>query len=245
VGYDVTFHPVSAVELQRFVFDLVDKPALAAARAAEISKVAKKRAELIDIFGHLSEFAADAAKDRDAFGNTIAFAAAAVAGFLHPYWYARGSALTFLCIAKLAKPSEVPFMPLPRCAKGKVAKLKDGSGGFLTDNYTASGFLPPEAIAGVEALLDRLLAKRAKKLAEVFDDDGLDAVRRALRYAREHGLGMIEATDAIVPFSDEAVTDLDNARAHFLDNVAYDQPGKPKKKAKAKPAAKAKKKKTR
>ena len=166
MGYDVTFHPVSAAELQRFVFDLVDKPALAKARVAEISSVARKRKDLIDISGHLSAFAAQAAADRHAFGNTIAFAAAAVAGFLHPYWYARGAALTFLCVTKLAKSTEVPFTPLPKLAKGKVAKLKDGSDGFLTNNYTASGFIAPERIAGVEALLDRLVAKKAPAKAK-------------------------------------------------------------------------------
>ena len=41
----------------------------------------------------------------------------------------------------------------------------------------------------------------------VFDQDGLASLDAALRYCRERGLGMFEASDVVVPLSDECYTD--------------------------------------
>jgi hypothetical protein len=36
MGWDITFHPISERELQRFVFDVLDTPSLLHARIAEL-----------------------------------------------------------------------------------------------------------------------------------------------------------------------------------------------------------------
>ncbi len=50
MGYDVTFHPISRNELQRFFLDVLDSPDLAEARAAEISDAPDKRFALKRIY---------------------------------------------------------------------------------------------------------------------------------------------------------------------------------------------------
>jgi hypothetical protein len=230
VGYDVTFHPVSLGDLQRYVFDVVDHPELAEARAKEIAKTKRKQKDLIDGFSELPGFVKELRQGEAAFGQTIAFAAAAVVGYIHPFWYARGSALTFLVVGKMVKPAELPIVSLTRVAKGTVAKLTDESGGFLSANYTASGVVPPERLDELSALLDRLSKRKAKPgnaIGKAFDEDGLDSLRRGIAYARARGLGLMEATDLVVPFANEFYTDADNMRAHFLKNVDHVEPGRP------------------
>jgi hypothetical protein len=40
-----------------------------------------------------------------------------------------------------------------------------------------------------------------------------------LRHCRQHKLGIIEASDVVVPFADQCVTDYDNLRAPFLEKM--------------------------
>lgn len=50
MGYDVTFHPVSARELQYFVFDVLDDPTLLTARMAEVTDDKETRAIVHEMF---------------------------------------------------------------------------------------------------------------------------------------------------------------------------------------------------
>ena len=100
------------------------------------------------------------------------------------------------------------------------------------------------------AILDDLAkppatGRKQAPIFDVFDEEGLDSIRRAIAYATAHDLGLMEATDLVVPFANESYTDIDNLRAHFLENVAYAEPGKspskktgPKKAVSKKPVSK-------
>ena len=226
MGYDITFHPVAIADLERLVFDVVRTPALAAARAKEASK--KKAKAVTRIYGYFPGWLDD---DEAAVNATFAVAAAAVAGFRHPYWYARGAALSFL--PKLP----VKLVPLNRLADGLFARMPDANGDRIDSNYTASGVILPDQLAALAGWLDA--SKNAKAIGKVFDDDGLDSLRRAIAYAVSRRLGLMEAADLVVPFAGEGVTDLDNLRAHFLERLEpEDGPKATKKRAKTKPAAK-------
>lgn len=240
MGFDVTFHPVSLAAVQHAVFDVANAPALAAARAKALASSKAKRDDLTaGVLNRLGDFVGEV-QESGGFGETIAFATAAVAGYLHPYWYARGSALSFLAAED---PSIVAlFTSWQGLATGVVSTLSDDSAGLITANYSASGFITPEKLVTLQALLAN--AKKKSPFFEVFDEDGFDALRRAVDYAAAHGLGLMEASDLVVPMTNEGFTDLDNLRAHFLNNVDYAKPGVPplkrKTPAKKRPASKAK-----
>jgi hypothetical protein len=239
MGFDVTFHPVSPADLQRYCFDVASDPELARVRVAEIAASQGKQRDLFDgVLSRLPEFVEEQRQGASQFGSTVAMAAAAVAGYIHPFWYARGCALSFVC----DKRPEVARLitPLPELAAGPIAELSDETGGLLSSNYTAGGVVLPEALPKLAELVE-------EGAFESFDEDCLDSLRRAIAYARERGLGLMEATDLVVPFSGEAYTDTDNLRAHFLKNVDRTELGAraEKKKEKALPkkaAPKAKKK---
>jgi hypothetical protein len=236
MGFDITFHPVSVADLQRFVFDVADDVALAPKRAKELTGVPEKQTDVLEgVLGRLPEFVDDVRREGD-FNRTMAFAAAAVAGYLHPYWYARGSALSFIAVEH----PEIArfFTPLPNLAKGSVGTLEDESAGLLTDNYAASGVVLPERLGDLLSLLQKLAkpvkGKPRAPVFQIFDDEGFDSLLRALAYAAEHGLGLMEASDLVVPISNEGFTDPDNMRAHFLDNEEHAVAGPPPKAAKKK-----------
>ncbi len=226
MGYDVTFHPVAIADLERLVFDVVRTPTLAAARAKEAS--AKKAKAVADIYGHFPAWLDD---DDAEVNATFAFAAAAVAGFRHPYWYARGSAMSFL--PKLP----VKLVPMNELAGGLFAKQPGAKEPRIGNNYTASGVVMPDQLDALASWLGA--SKNKKAIDKVFDDDGLDSLRRAIAYARSCGLGLMEAADLVVPMANEGATDLDNLRAHFLKRLEPGDGPKKKKKAKTTPNKKA------
>jgi hypothetical protein len=239
MGFDVTFHPVSVADLQHFVFDLAGDAALAGPRSKELTlDPAKQREVAVGVLARLPDFVEEVKADGD-FAMSVSFAAAAVAGYRHPYWYARGSALSFM--AAEHPPLAKLFSSLASLAKGPVATLEDDSFALLTENYSASGVVLPGKLAALQKLLAGLARAPSKgqqgPLFEIFDADGYDSLQRAMAYALEHQLGLMEATELVVPMENQGFTDLDNLRAHFLKNVDFAQPGPPpvaKKKATAK-----------
>jgi hypothetical protein len=54
---------------------------------------------------------------------------------------------------------------------------------------------------------------------EDLGERGIESLGRAVAYARARGLGLIEASDVVVPGGDFCATRLDNLRAHYLDNL--------------------------
>ena len=78
MGYDVTFHPVAAADLQRHFFDVIDDPGLARERAAIGRTPAGRKALLEGVLLRAPGLADQAAAGKGEFANTIAFGAAAV-----------------------------------------------------------------------------------------------------------------------------------------------------------------------
>jgi hypothetical protein len=150
------------------------------------------------------------------------FAAAILAGFLHPYWYARGQALTFLAEEHAPELAGL-FVPIGKVAQGKLSALPDRKHAMIFGNESASGFIPPERIEFVMGILDALAEQPGRGglslLETVLDDEGLESLRSALNYCRTHGLGMIEASDVVVPAADQCISDFGNLRAQFMNRM--------------------------
>jgi hypothetical protein len=98
MGYDITFHPITREELKEFVFDVIMDPGLANKRAALISNNTAMQESIRNIYGKMSGFRQMVLNGNYPFPATYSYATAAIAGFLHPYWYARGSCITFICV---------------------------------------------------------------------------------------------------------------------------------------------------
>jgi len=220
MGFDVTFHPIGADQLRHFLFDVLDDGSLAAARAAELSAEPKHRKVLDQLYESFPEWLAG--RGDPPVGNSFAVVAAVIAGFLHPYWYARGTALTFLAEEHLPEIKSL-FVPLGRLGPGPLAALPDESRGMIYGNESASGFIPPQKIARAQELLESLGDRPGRAglslLETAVDEEGVESLQAALLYCRERGLGMVEAADVVVPIADHCVTNFENMRAPFLDKM--------------------------
>ena len=217
MGFDVTFHPIGEKELRHFFFDVLADPTLATERAAELCPDAKKRKKVAQVYRALPQFVARR-EPVTAFG----VCAAIVSGFLHPYWYARGQAFSLLDRKQVPEVLGL-FVPLGKLGSDILSKLSDPSDGRFLGNESASGLIPADRIARAEQLLEALNTRPGPDalpiLATAFDEDGLESLRAALHYCRSNRLGMIEASDVVVPIADKCCTDESNLRAPFLGKM--------------------------
>jgi hypothetical protein len=212
MGYDISFHPVALAELQHFVFDVIDDPRLLKERVGELSDDPNTRHAIDAQFRlTLKAIERDDADDEDDVGpadEAVRNLAASAAACLHPYWCSRGSGLSFVqdpaVTALIHRYSEI--------AQGRVRTIEDADGPYITGNGSSTGFIMP---GGVAALSQRLAA-RDPALLEGLGESGTDALSRALAYAVERGLGLIEATDLAIPGSGLSAAEGD-ARRGDLD----------------------------
>lgn len=198
--FDITYHPVSGRELQRFVFDVIDTPSLLEARLAELPLDDDAREEMKLIYEaalwtmeqERLDLARDAAGDEsgddfenipDAYdedlpasaGHGARWLAASVACCLHPHWTWRDASLRLTEDARI-RPL---FRPLAEVGTGRIREIHHWMGPDFSDVADASGFLPPAEVRGIDA---GIKAKDA-------------ALTRAIDYAASRGLGLIEATN--------------------------------------------------
>ncbi len=219
MGYDVTFHPVSLDDLRHYVFDVLEKPDLALGRASEIAGDSEKRRVAEGIYEQLSDWTGQLADGRSlALNDTFALAAAQIAGFLHPYWYARNAAISMLDDDRILE----LFTPLSELDGAPASLQRATASAHIGLNFTASGVVID--IDALECNLRRLgFDGESPTLFAVFDGSTLASLREAIAYCRQHNLALIEATDLIVPIADEARTDPDNCReAETFDESSSD-----------------------
>ncbi len=214
MGYDITFHPISKADLDRYLFQVADDPNLADARAKELAGKNADDFQMIMEFYYenfpewLAETTEQEKQGLPAFAARFVRTAAALAGFKYPYWYCRGSALSFVATEE---PSlRALITPVSRFASGTLKNMGDSSEGLITENFSASGFI------GDIAALRRELSKLTKAMSEVFDAEGRWALDNAMNYAEKHGLGLIEAADVYVPMEGGG-SKYENLRAQFLN----------------------------
>lgn len=221
MGHDITFHPVSRKDLQRYVFDIADDPSLAADRAAEVASNEVDVTQILELYGSFPVWLEKAASGETTVSETFAFACAAIAGYRHPFWFARGCAVGFL-VEDAPAIGEL-FQPIPTVASGRVSELPDSSAGVLTRNNAASGIVRQSAFDTLRARLSELETVEGEfaddALHDVFGDAGLDALNRAIRYADQHGLDLIEGSEVVIPALPKTYTHWNHMRAHYLGKL--------------------------
>lgn len=212
MGYDITFHPISKAELKEYLVDVVENPRQAEEKAKKISKNPKKSERIISHYQELLKQIERLKMGQGSFSSSVAFIAAAIAGFLHPYWYARGSCLSFLADKdkKFADFLKSLIDLFPSTFKGVIDKSK----GKITSNWTGGGYVGSQDIKRLKEILN---SEENKQLVEkIFDQDNLEALNFALDYCLKNKIGLLEASEVVFPFANRCASDFDNFRAHFM-----------------------------
>ena len=213
MGYDITFHPVSRDDLAHFVFDVAKDPSLAPIRANELCVKPEDKEFVVGMYRQFPEWLSESKRSGFEFGPTFGQICASVAGYRHPYWYSRGSAISFL--VKHVEDIGDIFSPLASFAMPPH---------LIAGNYSASGFIEHRDLMALHKVLDALGkendARGVGLLSDIFDEKNLESLFAAWDYAHDNKLGLMEASDLVVPLTQQFSTFPDNLRAHYLKNVA-------------------------
>ncbi|WP_299674002.1 hypothetical protein [uncultured Tenacibaculum sp.] len=187
MGWDISYHPISEEQIIERYFDVLDDKSLIKELVSKYGVkdfYAKKYEELIDI--------ALVTTSEDVFDKTHGYYIAATQGFFEKYFYVRGSAFSFLegnILSKYTKRWEEIF---PK------EKLTNEVHNIITENYSSGKFIPPENIELLLNDYDTNLELQAK-INHLFSDERIGIFFKAMYYALDKGLGLLEATEIVEP----------------------------------------------
>lgn len=144
MGFDVTYHPINPTEIISYLFDSLNDPTLIKQKIDEIIKIANIPAEEEENIKYLNMFYEELIQDlfksngtEHIQGEILTRACCTISSFLHPYWYCRGFALSFLIgdfgMANIFE-SIAPF------ATSDIKKRIRHNELIFAKNYSASGY---------------------------------------------------------------------------------------------------------
>jgi len=188
MGYDITFHAISIEEFNYFVFDVIKDQDVTKSRINEITKDQKKQESLQVIYQNIIEFIQKKEPETN-FSEGLNYLTAMLSGFLHPYWYARGCSFS-LTIPNLVKGL---FKPMKMLVKPYLQDITDDSEGLITNNFSASGISYGKDFDLLVSLFGAL------QKPNDFSEEVINAINNVFDYAQKNNLGILEATDIVVP----------------------------------------------
>lgn len=197
MGFDVSWHPISQMEMHRWYFDRLGE-----VRAGKVSGIATVLLEYAPgkASGHedfcrkgYREILEQGAKvgPQEDFGKTHGFYLAAVQGMFRTFYYTRGGAFSFLL-------EEYPEMaaytlPFERIVGDAFPNPKANR---ILENYCGGVYIPEDQIPRLAA--DYMSGKIKPQLESCFGET-LPVFLKALGHAGKEKLGLLEATEVVEP----------------------------------------------
>jgi len=187
MGYDISYHPISEQQIETWYFELLRNP---------------EKIEALSITHQLEDFYKTKYQDtlnagretdkNDYFDKTHGFFIAVVQGFFEKYFYVRGGALSFSQNESLASYYKKWEQFVPQDFLTNKIENK------LVENYCSGVFIPAEKVA---ALLEDYQHNPIiqTELNTIFSDNRISIFLNALQYAKDRGLGLLEATEVVEP----------------------------------------------
>ena len=187
MGWDISYHPISEKQIKNWYFDVLDNPSLIDQLAKDyaIEDFYKdKYAETIDI-------ALKTAPDK-AFETSHGYYVAVIQGFFQKYFYVRGGALSFSeseLLNRYFKPWQ-EFISADR--------LKGAIQNTIITNYSSGVYIPKDKV--IQLLSDYGQNQQIQQeLNSLFSHDRITVFLKALNFAKENKVGLLEATEVIEP----------------------------------------------
>lgn len=216
MGFDVTFHPFRREEFKTYVEAIVKDPTTYQKQVASLHPDEDERKFINEtLYGHFANSIPNILNSEASFDKTIGFSAAAIFGYLHPYWYARGGLLSRLLATEPFNGLASPWNALANDDNQNVfAQAND----WVQENYSSGCLVLLEHIEEFKRRLN-LPENQAVIEENIGTGDNLDSLNYCLQYCLEHQLDLLEASDVFVPFSGEHYTFGKNFRAAHLKNL--------------------------
>ena len=211
---EVTYHPISKSDLKYFVLDVLEKPELTASRIRELTDDARAQQQLEDVYRATIGWAKQLrAGEKQRASETLAFPAVVILGFRHPFWHAAQSSISAIGawpwsemraqMTEKNNPS-VPLLdgalsnlqeivvPLPSIGSGLAAMYDDPNGGLIDRELGASGIFPKDKLPALVNCAEEFF------LCDIgFNSYGFGALNKAVDYAIDHGLDLMEAYNVV------------------------------------------------
>lgn len=187
MGFDVSYHPINEDEMQHWYFD-----------ALEDQNIISSLAEKFDIHPFYQERYKEYLQKiknepSEVFDSSHGFNIAVSQGFVRKYFYTRGSAFSFLLDA---------YPEFEKYTKKWQDVFKSEFNGVIhnriLENYSSGVFIPNGKVK--ELLNDYENNENIRNiLDEHYSQKRISVFLSALNFAKENRLGILEATDVIIP----------------------------------------------
>lgn len=205
--FDITLHPISEDELVFYLIDPFNDENLVESRIHNLLKQSnpKQEAFIRSIYQNFSSWKNDSSFEPS---KTLAFSIAAIAGYLHPYFYSASLAISFL--ADIDNELKKAFSSLSEFG----LNLKIESAPLIESNFSASGFIDSKHFPLIRKKVANLKTQSDNpRILALLDDYSFSALNEALDFAEKQDLGLIEAADLVEPYKRRGSTNLENLRA--------------------------------
>lgn len=187
MGWDISYHPISEEQMKAWYFDVLEGKTLVTTLASQHDIEGFYQQKYTDTINVALETGAD-----DIFEKTHGYYIAVIQGFFEKYFYVRGGALSFAetdLLQKYFKPWEA-IIPENRFTQ----KIHN----HIVENYSSGVYIPKEKVT--QLLNDYKNDAEVKAaLDELFSHNRIAVFLKALAYADEKGLGLLEATEVVEP----------------------------------------------
>lgn len=187
MGFDISYHPISEKQINTWYFEVITNPEKIEALASDH--------QIDDFYKTKYQDTINAGRETDQndyFDKTHGFFIAVVQGFFETYFYIRGGALSFSENNQLDSYYKKweEFIPLESLTKKVENKL--------VENYCSGVYISADQV--VRLLEDYHNKVEIKsELDQLFSEGRISIFLKALNFAKEHGLGLLEATEVVEP----------------------------------------------
>ncbi|WP_313133304.1 hypothetical protein [Anaerocolumna sp.] len=189
MGYDISYHPINRDEIYEWYFNRLDE--VKAGDFSGIEAVARKYR--MDDF-YLQKYkdtmsVAANTTSAESFDKTHSYYLAVVQGFFRTFYYTRGTAFTFL----VEQHKEMSFYTTG-FSKVLNREIENPIHNRIMENYCGGVYIPYE---NVSKLLADYQNGVVKEVLENFFEQNLPIFLKALTFAKENQLGLLEATEVV------------------------------------------------
>jgi hypothetical protein len=187
MGWDISYHPISEKQINEWYFDVLDNQELIEKLSTE-NKIEdfykEKYKETIKVGLET--------KTDDIFDKNHGYYVAVVQGFFQKFFYTRGSALSFSENPLLKKYYKKWTEIIPN------EKLTKNVNNQIVENYCSGVYISKDKVT--ELLNDyENNPELRKELDDLFSHNRISVFKKALKFAQENELGLLEATEVIEP----------------------------------------------
>lgn len=187
MGYDVSYHPISEEQIELWYWKGLDDLNGAQERALEAG------IEEFYVNKYIDTLKVGLKVDlTESFDHTHGYYIAVVQGFFEKFFYTRGGAISFSEKGVL----DSYFTPWEKIVTNR--EINQEIKGRIEDNYCSGVYLSAEAV--IRLLEDYNSDIELKnELDELFSHKRINVFLTALKYAKERGVGLLEATEVVEP----------------------------------------------